>query len=110
MLVFLASIDRLERAVTHPQAVFLTAIGISLSFAHNLAFFIPHDSGLKAAIIARISTVVDVVVSAAVLIRLAYHYSKALSKCKGLKTLFASILRFKDLTALWGKQPGLWDG
>jgi hypothetical protein len=51
---------------------------------------------------------VDAVEDDAVAVRLAYHYSKALTKCEGLKTLFAHFLRFKDLTAIWGKQPSLW--
>ena len=45
-----------------------------------------------------------------VAVRLAYHHSKALNKCESLKTLFARFLRFKDLTATWGKQPSLWGG
>jgi hypothetical protein len=53
---------------------------------------------------------VDAVEDDAVAVRLAYHYSKALAKCEGLKTLFAHFLRFKDLTAIWGKQPSLWGG
>jgi hypothetical protein len=57
----------------------------------------------------RRGTVVDAVEDAAVFMRLAYYYSKALSKCKGLKRLFAQFLGFKDFTALEGKQLSLWD-
>jgi hypothetical protein len=54
--------------------------------------------------------VVDAVEDDTVAVRLAYHHNKALTKCKGLKTLFAHFLRFKGLNAIWGKQLSLWGG
>ena len=102
---FLSPANSLERAVAHPEAVLLPAIGIPLSVAHNLPFFIPHYTGLQPTVIPGIGTVVDAVEDDTVAVRLAYHHSKALTKCEGLETLFAHFLRFKGLTAIWGKQP-----
>ena len=59
-----------------------------------------HHTRLKPTVIIRIGTVVDAVENTVIPMRLAYNYSKALCKCKGLKTLFANFLRFKDITAL----------
>jgi hypothetical protein len=42
---FLSPANSLERAVAHPEAVLLPAIGIPLSVAHNLPFFISHYTG-----------------------------------------------------------------
>jgi hypothetical protein len=45
----------------------------------------------------------DAVEDAAIVVGLAYQYSKALTKCEGLQTGFDHFLRCKDLAALWGK-------
>jgi len=45
----------------------------------------------------------DAVEDTAVLMRLAYHPSKALAKCEGLQAGFGHFLRCKDLAALSGQ-------
>jgi hypothetical protein len=84
-------------------------IGVPLPLTDNPTLLFLYHTRLKPAVIASFSVIVDAMKDSAVLIGLANYYSKALWKSKGLQTLLTKFLRFKDFTALWGRQPRLGD-